>query len=64
MSHVAVPDRPLEGPDDVGLAPQLAEPAGPEPPVEGDKRLVLRVRGQRPGHLGGGVHDDRAYRCA
>jgi hypothetical protein len=43
MGDVAVADRALEGQDDVGLAPQLGEPAGSEPPVEGDEGFVATV---------------------
>ncbi len=45
VGHVAVADGALERQDHVRLAPQLPEPAGPEPPVEGDERLVAHGPG-------------------
>ena len=45
MGDVAVADRAAQGPHHVGLAPQLAEAARPEAPVEG--RRIPSVLGHR-----------------
>ena len=55
MRDVAVADRALEGEDDVRLAAQLGEPAGPEPPVEGDERFIVAVCLGHPGEPTGVV---------